>query len=211
MRCTAVLVTKGNVPLDEIKESIWIEDWLIFTWDNSKHLDFSVFGRFLQASQVEFPRDQTDTLVYFQDDDCVTSPAEIVAQWEPGKIVCNMPVALGHRANYENHLDKLMGFGSVCERSLIKETFERYWKHFPIDAVCLREADRIFTGLNSERIKLVDVPVRHLEWATAPDRLYRQPDHEKMTREARFKVHTVLMLEAERRIWQNAPPLPPAK
>lgn len=187
MRCTAVLVTKGNVPLDEIDQTF--ADFYYALWDNSTHMDFSVMGRYVLAS------DQKTDLIYFQDDDCVTSPAEIVAQWEPGKIVCNMPVALGHRANYENQLDKLMGFGSVCERSLIKETFERYWKHFPIDAVCLREADRIFTGLNSERIKLVDVPVRHLEWATAPDRLYRQPDHQDFTGNARFRVKRVRELE----------------
>ena len=135
-------------------------------------------------------------VVYFQDDDCVTSPAEIVAQWEPGKIVCNMPVSLGHRANYENQLDKLVGFGAVCERSLIKETFERYWKYFPIDELCLRECDRIFTGLNSERIKLVDVPVRHLPWATGEDRLYRQADHMSNTRLARERVKLVLEAEA---------------
>lgn len=196
MRCTAVLVTKGNVPLDEIAESLQIamagEGPIssMACWDNSKHLDFSVMGRYI-AGQANI-----DPLVYFQDDDCVTSPAEIVKLWEPGKIVCNMPVSLGHRANYENQLDKLMGFGSVCERSLIKETFERYWKCFPIDQVCLREADRIFTGLNSERIKLVDVPVRNLEWATAPDRLYRNPEHACITDIARNRVRQVLAYEA---------------
>ena len=173
MRCTtAVLVTKGNVPLDEIRRSLMQSDMFSSTWDNSKQLDFSVMGRYVQASRLE-----GCPVLYFQDDDCVTSPAEIVAQWEPGKIVCNMPVSLGHRANYENQLDKLVGFGAVCERSLIKETFERYWKYFPIDELCLRECDRIFTGLNSERIKLVDVPVRHLPWATGEDRLYRQAEH----------------------------------
>jgi len=162
-------------------------------WDNSFHLDFSVFGRYVAACR----EDKNEPLVYFQDDDCVTSPAEIVKQWEPGKIVCNMPVALGHRANYENQLDKLMGFGSACERSLIKETFERYWKYFPIDQVCLREADRIFTGLNAARIKLVDVPVRNLEWATAPDRLYRQAEHSAKTKLARLRVLEVLRRERE--------------
>ena len=194
MRCTAVLVTKGNVPLDEISDSIWHSfkgEMSKEVWDNSVQLDFSVFGRYVSASQSVYT-----PLVYFQDDDCVTSPAEIVAQWEPGKIVCNMPVSLGHRANYENQLDKLVGFGAVCERSLIKETFERYWKHFPIDELCLRECDRIFTGLNSERIKLVDVPVRHLPWATGEDRLYRQADHERFTALARKRVKTVLSYEA---------------
>ena len=198
MRCTAVLVTKGNVSLHEVEASFAGNPSpfdLYQCWDNSTHLDFNVFGRYVAATK-HYPWETRQELIYFQDDDCVTSPAEIVKLWEPGKIVCNMPVSLGHRANYENQLDKLIGFGSVCERSLIKETFERYWKYFPIDQVCLREADRIFTGLNSERIKLVDVPVRHLEWATAPDRLYRQPDHAMMTYQARQRVISVLAYEA---------------
>ena len=195
MRCTAILVTRGNVPLDEIAASlnstVEFQPFGPALWDNSKHLDFSVFGRYVMASVCD-----AQPLVYFQDDDCVTDPAAIVREWEPGKIVCNMPIALGHRANYENQLDKLMGFGSVCERSLIKETFERYWKYFPIDQACLREADRIFTGLNSERIKLVDVPVRNLEWATAPDRLYRQAEHGAMLGLARWRVRQVLNIES---------------
>jgi hypothetical protein len=190
MRCTAVLVTKGNVPLDQITANLPMS-WRLGIWDNSKHLDFSVFGRYVSACRVS-----GDEILYFQDDDCVTDPAAIVREWEPGKIVCNMPVSLGHRANYQDQLDKLVGFGCVCERSLIKETFERFWKYFPIDRVCLREADRIFTGLNAERIKLVDVPVRHLEWATAPDRLYRQAEHVSMTEAARQRVRQVLAFES---------------
>lgn len=190
MRCTAVLVTRGNVPLDEIMNSFcppFCGPTIV--WNNAEHLNFGPFGQYIAAMTDISP------IVYFQDDDCVTSPAEIVAQWEPGKIVCNMPIALGHRANYENQPDKLMGFGSVFERSLIKETFERYWKYFPIDPVCLREPGRIFTGLNQERIKLADVPVRHLEWATAPDRLYRQADHQDFAQNARFRVAEVLRQE----------------
>jgi len=191
MRCTAILVTRGNVPLGEITPTITAECFDAFElWDNSKHLNFSVFGRYIAGSTMF-----NTSLVYFQDDDCVTDPAAIVREWEPGKIVCNMPLAQGHRANYQNQLDKLVGFGCVCERSLIKETFERYWKYFPIDQVCLREADRIFTGLNAERIKLVDVPVRHLEWATAPDRLYRQAGHMEKTQLARLRVLEVLRRE----------------
>jgi hypothetical protein len=192
MRCTAILVTRGNVPVREIVATIEDAGMWCTTWDNSEHLDFSVFGRYIAADTKQ----GISLIYYFQDDDCVTDPAAIVREWEPGKIVCNMPVSLGHRANYENQLDKLMGFGSVCERSLIKETFERYWKYFPIDQVCLREADRIFTGLNAERIKLVDVPVRNLEWATAPDRLYRQPEHYTMTQMARVRVRQVLDYES---------------
>lgn len=210
MRFTAVLVTRGNVPLDEIWTSLH-GFTLPTVWNNSKHLNFGPFGQYIAASNIpgsssNIPgSSSTPDRVYFQDDDCVTSPAEIVAQWEPGKIVCNMPIALGHRANYENQPDKLMGFGSVFERSLIKETFERYWKYFPIDSVCLREPGRIFTGLNQERIKLADVPVRHLEWATVPDRLYRQAEHQQMAEEARRRVRIVLEME------RLPDALPPAK
>ena len=90
------------------------------------------------------------------------------------------------RANYEKEPDKLMGFGSVFEKALIRPTFERFWAQGPMDRVTLREPGRIFTAMNQSRIKLVDVPVRNLPWATGADRLYRQSDHMLMAQEARL-------------------------
>ena len=194
--CMAVLVTRGDVELTKIVDSLHhairhaqlLETPSVVLWDNSCHLDFGPFGQYIAATRELFTE-----LLYFQDDDCITDPAQIIAAWEPGKIVCNMPAEF--RANYENQPDKLMGFGSCFERSLIRPTFERYFRHFAIDPVLLREPNRIFTGLNQDRIKLVDVPKRDLPWATAPNRLYRQPDHLEMAEEARRRVRVILERE----------------
>lgn len=209
MKVTPVLVTRGDVDLSEILKSIrsacmpncdgdrfknhdLIEFVNLLIWDNSKLLNLGPFGQYVAATTNPDCAD----LVYFQDDDCVTDPAQIVAQWEPGKIVCNMSAE--YRANYEDKPDKLMGFGSCFERSLIKPTFDRLQKgatlmdcgasRGDLQALIWREPSRIFTALNRDRIKLVDVPFKHLSWATADDRLYKQPDHNMMAAQARSLV-----------------------
>lgn len=199
MRVTPILVTRGNVDLSEILRSFNNDHWArsaaeqivwdnIIIWDNSKLLNFGPFGQYVAATTAN-----CSDIVFFQDDDCVTDPGEICQHWEVGKIVCNMPQE--HQANYRDQPDKLMGFGSVFSRSLIRPTFERYNKLFPVDPVNYREPGRIFTSLNQARIKVVDVPVQNLPWATAEDRLYRQPVHLEMARVARQRALAVLEYE----------------
>ena len=181
----AVLVTRGDVDLQPIVDTL-LNFKRVRTWDNSIYLNMGPFGQFLMASMMF-----DSEVLYFQDDDCTTDPEAIVAAWEPGKVVCNMGTK-GHRKNYEDRLDKLMGFGSCFERSLIKPTFGRYWSKFPIDRVTWREPGRIFTAMNHDRIKVVEVSAEDLPWATAGDRLYKQPDHLEMRDEAIRRVKEVL-------------------
>jgi hypothetical protein len=199
MRVTPVLVTRGNVDLSEILRSFNNGHWSrsaaeqivwdnIVIWDNSKLLNFGPFGQYVAATTAN-----CSDIVFFQDDDCVTDPAEICQHWEVGKIVCNMPQE--HQANYVKEPDKLMGFGSVFSRSLIRPTFERYNKLFPVDPVNYREPGRIFTALNQPRLKVVDVPVKNLPWATGDDRLYKQTIHMEMARVARGRALAVLEAE----------------
>ena len=181
----AVLVTKGDVDLQPIKNTL-VSFKKIIICDNSKMLNMGPFGQFLLASMA-----YVSDVVYFQDDDCLTNPETIIQAWEPGKIVCNMGQQ-GHAANYINRIDKLMGFGSCFERSLIKPTFERYWRKYPIDRVTWREPGRIFTAMNHDKLKVVEVAFRNLPWAEGYDRLYRQPEHVEMGREAICRVREVL-------------------
>jgi hypothetical protein len=181
----AVLVTRGNVDLSAIMGTLG-GFGKVAVWDNSRYLNMGPFGQFLMASLLN-----NFEVVYFQDDDCTTDPAAIVAAWEPGKVVCNMGTQ-GHRANYEDRLDKLMGFGSCFEKAMIRPTFERYAKTYPIDRVLWREPGRIFTAMNHEKTKMVEVPFQNLPWAEGPDRLYRQPDHLEMRDEAIRRVKKVL-------------------
>jgi len=194
---TAVIVTRGDVDLTPILKTFYSpcehrpsfgEDFPvkerfsdIIIYDNSKLLDFRVFSRFIAAQMAG-----TD-YVYVQDDDCIVDlPSYPWHLAEPDKILCNMPPA--YRPNYPGPT-QLLGFGSVFHRDLIRPTFERYFEAqkeshrqsgeqgscWLLDDIFLVECDRVFTGLNT--CKLVDIPITHLSHATAPNRLYRQSDH----------------------------------
>lgn len=166
----AVIVTRGDVDIQPIRNTLRAFRKIV-VWDNSKGPNMGPFGQFLAACYVA-----TSDVVYFQDDDCVTLPEAIVGLWEPGEIVCNLGLD-GHEANYANRPDKLMGFGSCFEYHLIKRTFEKFWEKFPIDHVTWREPGRIFTTMNREKVRVVNVKVTNLPWATLPNRLYNQPEH----------------------------------
>ncbi len=64
MRVAACLVTRGNVPMDDIIDSI-PEDWEVVVWDNSKREDLAVYGRFAAITLTDAE------MIYVQDDDCV--------------------------------------------------------------------------------------------------------------------------------------------
>jgi hypothetical protein len=185
---TPVLVTRGDVPMEEVIASVALVGSAC-VWNNAQEpQDMGIWGQYRAAMERV-----TSPWVYFQDDDVITEPHNIVALRAPGVVVCNVPQE--HRPKLEGQLDTLMGFGSVFERRLIGETFGRYFRHFPEDEVCRREAPRIFTALN--KTQWVDVPKRDLPWATAPNRMYHQPNHGKMRDEARRRCAFVLSMEAK--------------
>lgn len=154
-------------------------------WDNSRESDnLMIFGQYKAAMERV-----TTEWVYFQDDDVLTDPAAIAAERESGVIVCNMPEA--HRSKHAGAVDSLMGFGSVFQRALIEETLCRYGAQFSVlDNILLRETPRILTMLN--KTKWIDIPKRDMEWATAPNRMYHQPEHASSRDEARRRCRVVL-------------------
>ena len=162
MNVSACLVTRGNVDMTEILTSLagaGIGDIVI--WNNLLETDLGVAGRYAAIEQARFE------VVYVQDDDCVL-PAEsihaLIDAYEPGRIVANMP--LGHRRNYRDAC--LIGFGAVFDRDLPALAFERFGGKG-------KRPDIVFTALTPHT--LLDVPFKHLPWATGPDRMYRQPGH----------------------------------
>ncbi len=187
MNISALIVTRGNVDLKDIKHTLSFDELIV--WDNSKRLfDLGPFGLYMAASEAK------GEVLYVQDDDCIVSkPWTIAEAWTPGRIVCNM--GQEYQQAYKNKRDKLMGFGSVFERSLIRPTFAQYLKHFHLDDVTLREPNRIFTALNSGRIDIVDIPITHMPYASDPDRLWKQPNHGQMRDEALRRVELVLKAE----------------
>lgn len=113
----------------------------------------------------------------------------------PGAVVCNMPPLF--RPNYPDAA--LVGFGAAFHRDAPARAFARFdpnrvwetcrtwppsmgpmpkWAH-ERRKLFLRECDRVFTVL-TPRV-LVDVGKTDREFATSPDRLYRDPEHHSST------------------------------
>lgn len=200
---SAVLVTRGNVGVSEICDSIraaGINDIVI--WNNRLEHDVAVYGRYAGIERARHP------VVYVQDDDCVLPPESIVdliTAYEPGVLASNMPAPF--RAHYSDSC--LVGFGAVFDAELPHWAFQRFafgliesvettyaeqvrrigfgddpvpllvemdsgWGQFSPLRFC-RTCDVVFTTLTPR--KLLDVPYRNQPWATGPDRMYRQPDH----------------------------------
>jgi hypothetical protein len=170
---TVCLVTRGDVDLAPILESFRpFGAYRIVVWDNSVEVDLAVLGRYAAASRAE------TELVYVQDDDVVLpveSIMELFKAWRPGHLVANMPERFRHDF-YVDHC--LVGFGAVFERSLIEAAFGRVLRHRGgdnWDTWFHRTCDVAFTGQVS-RI-LVDVPYVELDYASAPGRMWKQPEH----------------------------------
>ena len=192
-----VIVTRGDHPLGKILTQFQAPCFrpIVTVWDNSKQINLSVFGRYVGAMAA------TDEWVYTQDDDVLTYPEAVVVaclgvvqalrnDTRFDTIVCNMPPE--YQANYQGKPERLVGFGCVFHRDLAASTFNRYFAHFPIDALFLRECDRIFTGLNQDRVVVVDVGIEHLPWARDEGRLYRQAEHAQSVAEACRRIQYVL-------------------
>jgi hypothetical protein len=169
--CTICLVTRGDVDLTEIEWALRPLRWPTVIHDNSLGPDYSVAGRYAAISRAK-----TD-LVFVQDDDCVLEAdavRTILEAWEPDAIAANMPAGFRHEF-YRDHC--LVGFGAVLERKLAARIMARAYAAWPHRDT--RELDRtcdIALTYLAERI-LVDVPYRNLGWASAPNRMWKQPEH----------------------------------
>lgn len=168
---SAVLVTRGNEDMTEILDSIddaGIRD--VVVWNNALEEDLAVYGRYHAIGQARHD------VIYVQDDDCVLTVGGIetlIAAYEPGVLVANMPPPFRHEF-YADHC--LVGFGAVFDRDLPEIAFIRWSpRGAPTGSEFYRTCDIVFSMLTPR--KLVDVPYRNLPWATGDDRMYRQPEH----------------------------------
>ncbi len=185
---SAVVVTRGNVPLEPILASFTaagIFDFVVY--DNSlRPDDLGVFGRY--AALPECGRD----VVLVQDDDVIL-PVETIealaAAYEPGRIVANMPERF--RAFYTDSC--LVGFGAVFDRRLVELAFDRFLELWRREEFLLRRPDVVFTALTEST--WMDLPYTEREFAQDPDRAYKQRGHARerqtvlnMARKARRAV-----------------------
>lgn len=162
---SAVIVTRGNIDLGPILESLPYED--IVVWDNSKRpIDLKILGRYHAALEAK------NEIVYFQDDDIVfTAHDELLAAYEPGVIVANMNQSWVDACGYHDMV--MLGAGSVCDKSLLWPALERYLSVHPRDEDFMLETDFIVGTLVPG--KKVDLGYELRSFADDADRLYQQP------------------------------------
>jgi hypothetical protein len=183
MNVTAVLVTRGDVSLEAVRASLPFENVIVY--DNSVQPDLAVYGRY--QGLLEAP----DDVIYVQDDDCLLPPesiAALVAAYEPGMLVANMPERF--RQHYPDSC--LVGFGAIFDKDLPTKAFIRYFAHekrdiptfqvngnhapsFYVPATFLRTCDVVFSTLTPR--KLLDVPHEDLPWASDANRMWKQSAH----------------------------------
>ncbi len=143
-----VIPTRGDVPLDPIVDAL---------------------------SGIE---KTTAPVILTQDDDCILPRESIdalLAAYEPGHVVCNVPERFRHRYTDSG----LVGFGAVFDRSLPEYAFGVFgngtFEPRPGREIFRRTCDIIFTMLTP--MIMVDVPYTNLDYASDNTRMWKQPNH----------------------------------
>ncbi len=166
---TACLVTRGDQPeqMARIRDSLIFDDVLI--WDNSVREDRKTAGRYWALLE------ETQAVVYFQDDDVLVHPETqeaLVAAYEPGVMVANW----GHGQNPGGYDDlPLVGAGAIVDAVLPWLALDRYLEHWPLDDDFLYYCD-FAAGALYESLRHLYLPFEiNLSIAQHPSRLCNQP------------------------------------
>jgi FkbM family methyltransferase len=161
---TAIIPTRGNVDI----LTAGLPYGQVIVWDNSKQPDdYKVFARYVAVQHAARP------VIYWQDDDVIfTEHAALLAAYEPGMIVSNMDPVWINGAGYQDG-PAMVGAGALCDATLVKETWDRYFAVWPFDDDVLLECDFAFGTLAPW--KRVNLGYQIREFADDPDRLYQAP------------------------------------
>lgn len=191
MNVSVVIPTRGDVDITPITES-FPSGWEVLVYDNGMGVcrtysghkwgvvasdlpDLSVYARY---AAIEYA---SHNLIFTQDDDVIVSDPERIA-WESdsggsayGQLVCNMPPEFRH----DGYTDScLVGFGACFHRDAPTRAFRWFSgdeHHEYFQGWFRRTCDVVFTTL-TPRV-LVDVPKVDREFASDPDRMWKQPEH----------------------------------
>lgn len=142
MNVSAIIVTRGDVPVQQILEEI-PERWEVLLWDNGRGRlsrwgtpqvsvddigvsDLSVYGRY---AAIEYA---SHDVIYVQDDDVIVSDPQAIVDgltnhWGWREYVwCNMPQEFRHDF-YTDHA--LVGFGAAFHRDTPAKAFDEMWRY----------------------------------------------------------------------------------
>lgn len=143
---SCVLVTRGNVDMTPILESLPFADVVVY--DNSQRpLDLGIYGRYAGIG------DARHDVIVTQDDDLIVDDWEaVLARYEPGVLFCNYP---------EPWDVPWVARGAIFDRDLPQRAFDRYLAHYPFDHDFTHyQCDGVF-GLLSERVVVEAVTPPH--------------------------------------------------
>ncbi len=160
MKVSACLVTRGDVDMQPVLDTLgWCDE--IIVWDNSQREDLGIFGRYAAI------RDASNDVIFTQDDDLlVTCHEQLLAEYEPGRVLCNYPQPWDI---------PWVARGALFERGLPRKAFARYLERWPYDRTFTHfVADAVFVLLSD--CKVVDYGSVDLPWGTAPGRVSTSPD-----------------------------------
>lgn len=182
---SAVLVTRGNVDLSEIVESIGdagIED--IVVWNNAERENLSCYGRYAGIAEARNP------WIYHQDDDLVAPVADLLR--------CVDPERDRHVVVANNRADEdwpLTAMGAVFHRDLAETCFDEYVAAYGWGPEFFRVCDVVFAYENAHR--RVALPYRDLPWASDPaSSMYLESGHMDAREVARARTLTLAGLVA---------------
>lgn len=172
---SAVIVTRGNVDLTPVLESLVFED--VVVWDNSRERrDEMTYGL---VPAVERAKHQ---VIYSQDDDIIHSPENqlaILDAYEPGVLTGCMwrewsdgARAQGIPGGYDDLV--FYGSGAVYERWMPEEAAHRYLRLYPEDEFFRLWFSCIFGAVSVT--KHLDVRFEALPCAEDENRMCNLPD-----------------------------------
>jgi hypothetical protein len=180
---TAVIVTRGDVPLDPVLDSLVFSNKIV--WDNSQEdEDQMTYGRLLGALRAP------TEVIYSQDDDIVHSPANqmrILASYQPGVLTGCMWKDWSdgaRRQGIENGYDDLVfpGSGSISDRTLWQDAHSQYLNQYPEDDFFRMWSDTII-GVISPTVQLPLV-FEELDWGNNGNRMAHMQDAVALKTEA---------------------------
>lgn len=128
----------------------------VHVWDNSKRpYDAGVFGRYLVLHETGRP------VVVFQDDDCLVDYQLLLDNYLPG-IVTGIGWGTDRMNRYAD--TTLLGWGSIFDRELPWQAFQRYARHRPFQELLSDPlgAEIVFPMLSRPRTVMVS-QIRWLE------------------------------------------------
>jgi hypothetical protein len=163
---SAVLVTKGDVDLQPILDLIPFGDIVI--WDNSVRENMKTYGRHLAEAECKHD------VIYHQDDDLLFRGFDgLMAAYEPGRITANMPSPWYEDVGYDRKKQVMLGAGSLIDRGLARQAFDRYLAVHSFDDDFITYCDCVVGALvPSFRVDLGYEILPQAEW---PNRMSTVP------------------------------------